>query len=391
MSNHTIQTLGSMMRRRRRRRTFPTSSQTARKVTVVLVGVSMAGAGAVLLLLSTMRRSSSNTPAAGRRPLLQGFPSDASAALWPDNRYHSELREHVLTSCLPHEKDSSSSSTTATDTAGAVCQERMANGTTQHILGVLRPPGVLGDIFESFVIQSIEHSNNMDMLVLTTSHLEDISYTSIVRPAVLPPMLEVFDLVLHTMDRHIDHNTNNDNDVIPAETIVDVARQWTRWHCRLAQISKDTALLTIPMDRMMVFPGDAQADLTSFLHLHQDNKKKGPHNNQLDIDMEDIAERTFDRIDQVNAMLAGWSTTTTESDSASFLLLQDAIEEAIRNEIRSGSCHLDPIVLSSSDEPTRISSRTTEIIGNFLNEDPAASNRICTKYPSARICTKSSS
>ena len=245
--------------RRRRPATSPRSGSAATADAVVWIGTVVVGIVVVVLSLLWWSRGSrmvdrlhriwrtQMSESSSTEPFL--FPGDL-VDVWPDNNPfrnsnspHTKkdpqkdttnanvLTQVVSTNCLPSEH-------------AAICQQRKQSpdSSTERI-GILRPPGVWGDIFETFVIQYVEMSRTeyTDMDLISTSHMDTTiphSFTKILRPAVLPLTLAALDLVLYceTNDKTDHIGTASSN----VDHVLDVVRQLVRWHCQLSHVAIST-------------------------------------------------------------------------------------------------------------------------------------------------------
>ena len=284
-------------------------------------------------------------------PGLENFPENI-VDIWPDHRNQEELLQS-LKNCLPSENSK--------------CRQRMKDGSTTQQIGILRPPGLLGDVFEEFVIEFVEMSrtDDTDMVLVSTSHVlekGEHTFTKILRPAVLPLLLGAVDLALETVG----------DDFSSSEIIVDdlvgVVRQLMRWHCRLSRIADDTALFTVTFDRMVAYPMKAEKDLVEFLELSHEDQS------DIHVDMEKLAEKVFHRIDACTAFLMQLNEAQ---------LIELVVKQVIHDELNSGRCHSDPLLAESIG-----SSRVVEIVGHFLGGNPASADRICSKFPKAAVCIR---
>lgn len=297
---------------------------------------------------------------------LKDFPGDSSIDLWPhqissNTRYDTEeeiqLQALMLQNCLPFEN--------------AACLERVEDGKTQQI-GVLRPPGAFGKVFEDFVLRYIDMSRtpDLEMVVRVSPSVEvvaDYSLTKILRPAVVPILLEAIDLVLETLGDDFAARQ------VTVDDLVGVVRLLIRWHCRLALLSDTTALLTLAFDGVMAYPMQAGKELTEFLGLHHENQEN------LEMNMDEFAETVFHRIDACTEFLRLLTSSKPGSPR-----IDDVLKHAVREEIGSGKrCDTRPV----RPDEFIAASRVTELVGHFLDGSPET---VCPKYPLARLCVQSS-
>jgi len=284
---------------------------------------------------------------------LTGFPRDV-VDIWPDQKNRPELLASVLQSCLPAENPD-------------VCQQRIKpDGSTRQRIGVLRPPGVFGDIFEDFVVRYVEMSLSEEdadtMELLSTSHLDtgkQHSFTKILRPAILPLLLEALDLALYCSGGDLPSNK------ITVNSLLDVVRQIVRWHCRLSHVASDTALLTIAFNKLLAKPTQIEKELVAFLELKHDKQK------DLHVDMEDIAKKAFSRFDDSSALILQMEERQR---------LTEGVNQIVTEELTSDSCHLDPFQGGLGEQ-----NQVTEIAGLLF--DGNSLDSVCSSYPHASLCS----
>jgi len=194
---------------------------------------------------------------------------------------------------------------------------------------------------------------------------------------VVPVVLAALDLTLTcvtppttlTTTGGEEEEEDNDSDarrhlLTSVDHLLDVVRQVVRWHCRLTHVAKDTALLTLPMDKLLAVPMQVEKDLVKFLDLRHEKQ------NDLHVNMEALARKAFDRIDESSKMIQ----TMDERQR-----IHDGVQKIVADEMASGVCHLNPFVGDSI-----ASTQVTEIVGLFMNGKSVAT--ICALYPKASFC-----
>ena len=346
-----------MTSRRRRRKRRPPTIEDVGPCLVVIIGIAVVFLlwflGVALFYVGgyrTDRRTESSLSADG----LTGFPRDV-VDIWPDQKNRPELLASVLQSCLPAENHA--------------CQQRIEpDGSTRQRIGVLRPPGVFGNIFEDFVVRYVEMSQSEEdahtMELLSTSHLDtgkQHSFTKILRPAILPLLLEAIDLAIYCSGGDLPSNQ------ITVDSLLDVVRQIVRWHCRLSHVASDTALLTVAFDKLLAKPTQIEKELIAFLELKHDKQK------DLHVDMEDIAKKAFSRFDDSSALILQMEERQR---------LTEGVNQIVTEELTSGSCHLDPFQFQGGlGEQNQV----TEILGLLFDGDSLDS--VCSSYPHALLCS----
>lgn len=324
--------------------------------------------------------------------MMKDFPT-GSIDLWPNSKQNNkkqgvkldllwtesdegQLRAILLKSCLPRDN--------------VACQERRLGATSEQHVGILRPPGVFGSVFEKFVEVAIEESRrhrttttnaeDMEDMVIQVSPsvemIQDYTLTQILRPTVLPILLEAIDLVLETTDIETGYT--------PLDTTVDdlvgTVRLLIRWHCHMAALAVDTAFLTMSLDEFLAYPVTTTKDLVQFLGWHDaplpPDETMLKHNQK---NMDELAERVFRRIDECTHHLHVLLATTTSE------WLDGAVKRAIRAELQSGMCGTQRI---RPDGEVIVRSRVTELVAAFLGDGSTAIP--CALYPHARMCAATS-
>jgi hypothetical protein len=144
---------------------------------------------------------------------------------------------------------------------------------------LLRPPGLLGELFERFVAEVFlsdvvdpnddeSGSDGPKLELIKTSHVPPYGYgkthgfTKILRFTVMPLSLAALDLVLAEIEKsHISKDTVSFSDVQQA------LKQLIRWHCRLSHVAAHTALMTTTLDDLITDPWEMEAKVRAFLDL----------------------------------------------------------------------------------------------------------------------------
>jgi hypothetical protein len=281
----------------------------------------------------------------------------------------STLSQYMERSCFPYENNKKN----ALDPA--VCQKRKGDGDTDRI-GVLRPPGLLGNIFEDYVVQFLDKSRDDD-----ASSAEDIIiqahpwngeapvFTKILRPVVMPILLEAIDLTLQTTDEGNGFSPDN----VVLEDLIGVLRLLVRWHCRVAQIAANTAVLSISLYRLMTHPQEVDGDLSEFLEFANDlsGDEWHPH-------MDAYAETVFARVDAATTF---WNALRSRIESNSMPFI-DTIRAVVREETSGDFC-TQPAPLPLTRGIATSSSRVSYIVGSFFI---GSSLSACQQYPKAKVC-----
>lgn len=342
------------------------------------------------------------------RTTLDTFPGQYAIELWPDPQYrhyrnsnkknytgNNNNLEVALTDlytydCIPHENSD--------------CQERKIDMETK--IAILRSPGILGEIVEEFVMDLYNlykpASDNHTVLLVKTSHIDPDNtynnqnglYTRVIRPAILPVLLEAADLALRC--------TGDDYPAkaITLQDILGIVRQLIRWHIRLDHTIHDTstALFTIPFNRLMAYPKEIEYELIKFLQLsHPPDKHHIKH-----VAMDNYADKVFHRIDLCNALLVrilqqGNSTGVPKKTSAASLqqMVDDIIQEELIENSSNDNHHNNHVPNMNNNNrrmirPLRgrpiIHSRVTELVGYYLDRATTQSDKICRKYPKSHMC-----
>jgi hypothetical protein len=363
--------------RRRRRRRQPSSSGCPSITTTIL----WLTACAVVLLWVNHHRSNvndrSNTGPSSESRLLAGdwndFPENA-LDLWPrhyrtttpsdtdSDSTEQQLQRVALQNCLPSSDN-------------VHCHERWI-GMTQHV-AILRPPGVLGNVLENFVLNYIEASRTEDMDMVVKVHsavsvVHDYTLTQIVRPTVLPILLHAMDLILETLD---DEYTIVD---VTVRDVVGVVRLLTRWHCHLSTVLTDTksalatATWSVSLADAMAYPQKTQQHLAHFLGLHH------AHQNDVSVEMNGAAESVLNRLDECNHQLQQLFNATTNGMTGDRLV--GAIQQALRAEL--SQC--DQVTKRMAPDEFVASSRVTQLIASYLGD--GSTYTACHSYPHAKLC-----
>lgn len=322
-----------------------------------------------------------------------------------DTLMEQELRQHMLQQCLPSEKVHCRRS-------GPQSTE-MAN--TERI-AILRPPGRLGRIMEDYVTSYILDKSSTDeddskiTIIAQPNHEATTtgtidhdwtSYTKMIRPVVMPILLEVFDLVIQTTTNTaatIDEDPHSLMDSITIPDIITTLRILVQYHCyvgQLATVSSSQAhlpTLTVSLHQLMTYPQEVNDALMEFLTLdHHHHSKLNP---QQTARMELYATTIFQLYDTATVLLqqlvtkhdASMTTTTPDEPAPSFY---DLIQSAIREELNHGYCNGDlqtsSTISASSSSSSSSASKLT--LHRFQFDDTLTSTtdgRVVTRMTSSR-------
>jgi hypothetical protein len=331
------------------------------------------------------------------------------------------LRQHMIQSCLPNDNTIDCSTSTSTNT-----NER---------IGIIRSPGLLGRILEDYIQQFIHHTstttkdvdNTKDWVVIVQPNSNAIpdddgndwtSFTKIIRPVVMPILLDVLDLLIQT--------TGNDYpiDNVTMDDMINTLRILIQWHCYIAQMGTVTEtaitesisnhqqyrdhyrpMLSISLHHFMSYPYEINESMIEFLQLEHypiQQLNKDLQKQQLN----GYAEIIFHRIDLCTSLLDQLRTKYTitkqsiATKSISSISFTDMLNDVIRNELNHGYCsktdetfdikktkkyrkfHMD---WNNDDRIKTSSSRVIEMIHTIFVENSLYN--ICVKYPQAFICT----
>ncbi len=347
-----------------------------------------------------------------------------------DTLMEQELRQHMLQQCLPSEKiQCRRSGPQSTETS------------TMERIAILRPPGRLGRIMEDYLTNYIleksstdEDDSKMTIIaqpnheITTTIDHDWTSYTKMIRPVVMPILLEVFDLVIQTTTNTatiIDDDPHSLVDFITIPDIITTLRILLQYHCYVGQLATASSshlhlpTLTVSLHQLMTYPQEVNDALMEFLTLDHHHHSKLDH--QQTARMELYATTIFQLYDTATLLLqqlvtkydtfrttATTTTTTTNEPAPSFY---DLIKSAIREELNHGYCNgdlqtsstisassfaskptlhrfqFDDTLTSTTDGRivTRMtSSRSTEMIRSMLVENSLV--QICQQSPQTRFC-----
>ena len=191
----------------------------------------------------------------------QGIPA-REIELFPDNLQH-EAFLGTLKSCLPAEL------------GGAKCKQFLPD-TGMERIGILRPPGALGFVFDTFVDEVIRlHPSNHTMDIIKTSHVPPYGYgkthgyTKFIRLASMPLLLAASDVVLE----QVTEGSVSTMEDITLRDVTQALRQVVRWHCRLSHVAAHTAIMTVTLEDLVEDPWEVEYNIRVFLNLLQDHEK----------------------------------------------------------------------------------------------------------------------
>jgi hypothetical protein len=310
------------------------------------------------LLFAVVSSSQSNKHPA---PAIVPFPRKP-LDLWPDDSslQSQRLLESFYSSCVPTALDDNDK-----------CPVPPSTASTKTVT-IIRSPGVFGKLLESFVRQFIQlHAPHIPVILASQHHpLKSLSSgtTYLIRPAVLPPILEALDLILET--RNVDDTTlvgvEGTQTIITVEEILEVVRLVVQWHCRISVVYERSPRWTLTLDHTMAYPKVTEESLAEFLGLEQEIKP--------DVNVSPLAEQTLQRIHDVSVWAERLPNLTTE-------ILQQALEEMLQND--NNSCLSDPPdrVLVQPQLQTRV----TDLVGAFLWNTPVQTV-VCERYPKSLLC-----
>jgi hypothetical protein len=200
-----------------------------------------------------------------------------------------------------------------------------------------------------------------DFSITSDSFIPAVPSTTLIRPAIEPLLLSAIDVALETTGADFPVENITVTDFIAA------MRNLAEWHCIIYDYTQKTQVITIPFDRMLANPEEVENQLAQYLSTSHEPQKK------MHVNMEDLAKRAFNRIDQHDAFLSKFVHAKA---------LEDAAKELDR-EIQSDFCKLDHY---HDDKPV---SRVAEISGRVLGyNSPNNVRTLCMKYPTARICAR---
>jgi hypothetical protein len=326
------------------------------------------------------------------------------------------LRQYMLQNCLPNDNLECSSGVNSN------IPKLPTTTTATERIGIVRPPGLLGHILEDYIVQYIQHTgtgshatdddtdidiDDIDRIVIAqpnrnSNHEVDwMTYTKLIRPIVMPILLEALDLIIQTTgnDYPMENVTMND--------VMRVLRILMQWQCYIAQMATTATsnhyhyhrpTLTISLHRFMTYPQEVNDNIIEFLQLQHPNVQRFKTIQKQNMDV--YAEIIFHRIDTctmlLNRIRNNYTTTRTGSSSKPVTSFTDMLNEVIRDELNHGYCSIKDDTNFGSSSRTNMkfrmdwhgiivdTSRVNEIIGTVFI-DNSLSN-ICIKYPQALLC-----
>jgi hypothetical protein len=382
-----------------------------------------------------------------------------------DNVLEQELRHHMELQCLPSENKHccSSSNTDVVDDVGSTTIER---------IGIFRPPGRLGRIVEDYVTKyvlpngsttttdndeqsttattttivahpnhdTIQHTNSNNNNNNNNNHNSNdewMTYTKIIRPIVMPILLEVLDLILLATTTTTDQDMDVNRDVhvfvdrITVPDVITTLRILMQYHCYIGQVASVSAsayatsdfhvpILTISLHHLLTYPQEVNDSLIQFLNLHY-------HHSKLDRTerMDSYAATVFQLYDTCTTVLHHIITKydqnkiTVTAGGTTKLSFNDLVKRTIQEELHHGYCshdlhaistpsfssstsststskdtstvhhfRFDDTLISTNDGSiiTRMTpSRTTEMIRSIFVENSLVNT--CKKYPNSLLCS----
>jgi len=230
------------------------------------------------------------------------------ADLFPDDLQHEAFFE-TLKSC--------------TDTNNK-CKTYIPPGSPVERIAILRPPGALAFVLDTFVAEVVRLHGKQKQKVelIPTSHVPPYGYgkthgyTKIIRLASLPLRLAATDLVLAE---------DQQEQLVQVTDVLDATRQLVRWHCRLNHVAAHTSLLTITLEDLIESPWEEEYRVRDFLNLLQNNKTN--HFNQDEehhIDEDELAT-SMDDIVKKSTLL--WNRLQKSS-------MEDLVDQVVDEELK---------------------------------------------------------
>jgi hypothetical protein len=210
-------------------------------------------------LIRRTRGASSVRHKARRQEIIKHDLPLKEIELFPDDLHHDGFFA-TLKSCLPAE-------------SGAKCKQFIPDSGVERI-GILRPPGSLGVVFDTFiddVLKLHQPSKNRTLEIITTSHVPPYGYgkthgfTKFIRLVTMPLLLAASDLVLDQVTQGFVPSMDD----ITLEDVTQSLRQVVRWHCRLSHIAAHTAIMTITLEEFLRDPWEQEYEVLVFLDLLQ--------------------------------------------------------------------------------------------------------------------------
>lgn len=281
------------------------------------------------------------------------IPIDATKIvdLWPDDGHKgAEYYRSSFRDCVPTSNNEHQQSTKNDGSSSNHCQVRVMdnqhdsnNGNEKsnpiQRVALVHPPGKLGDVFVEYVTRILNltdgaaHSIELVSIsqLLAPQQQSTRPYSKIIRMATLPILLDATDLFLaHAEAAATTTNQDLAQHIVnlTLQDVLDLVRQLVRWQCHMSNLSNNTALLTITLDRMMGFSSMTTKKVQSFLGLTP--ASENPKQNR--IAMDDITLIVTDIIDQASSAVQKMlmKDTLTHLTAAS---LNDRINAVIEEEL----------------------------------------------------------
>jgi hypothetical protein len=378
MPNKTIEFMKSNGRKIRKRR--HSNQQLCSNVSVIVVVVALFLGGALVRIVilrftvdqSTRKNKASMLEVPSPWDDIDIWLQSTNLKMLLDPHVEATLTQYMEQSCLPYESNKKN----ALDPA--VCRNRKGNGIADRI-GVLRPPGLLGNVFQDYVMQFLDKSRDDDANeedVIFQAHPwngEPPVFTKILRPVVMPILLEAIDLTLQTTDDDVG-GFSPDNVVL--DDLIGVLRLLIRWHCRMARVATNTALLSVSLHGLMTHPHEVDRDLTDFFEFANDLSGDKWHAH-----MDAYAETVFSCVDTATLFLNALRSRT-QSTTLSFI---DKIRAAVRDETDGDFCtqHANDNSFPITRGIATSSSRVFSLVGGFFDGSTLAA---CERHPKAKMC-----
>jgi hypothetical protein len=345
-----------------------------------------------------------------KNQMLRPFPRIV-VDLWPDSSSSSalQLRTDLLdiSNCVPHRPDE--------------CRVVVSHNSSR--IAIVRSPGRLSAVLESYVrsfVQAVAPTNDTNAQPRLTvmnrrpdlwtfpdnqQHPPFSSVSAIIRPIVLPPLLEALDLILQTRD--YDDNDQQQN-VPTVDELVAVLHQLMQWHCRVSSAllvpsssslidgaatrrTTTPPILTLTLDEVMAYPRIAQETLMDFL-FGKDPQVADSIAELLLVDMDPLAQAVLRLVEQATVLLEQIRLTAvaaTSRTTAAKTIMDDKDwdNRVIQRELEWFQLLLkqqaDELPLSNVIVPK---TRMTDLVGAFLLAGPDQQAMACQTYPKAILC-----
>lgn len=378
--------------------------------------------GALLFATFSGSSSSSSSSTSSLLRLQDGsaFPSEFWD-VWPDSSNVLDGMEGMLESCYPADDPKK-------------CRIVTSSGNNHHHnkkrrrIAIIRLPGQLGMLMETFLQDLLatwmDATTTTDTTTTTTSttefgsvaaitnealgiqlvptsdasivnlyehqqHLDDyekdeedeeeveLPIAQIIRPVVLPPLLEALDLILQTQNA-------NELTLINMPTIEElqaVLQQVMRWHCQVAHQTEHRARMTILLDETIVYSNVIGEDIGNFLNLSFDKDK-----NAVD-SINDLSVQLIQRLGQAWHLARDiWESSNNSPHTTIQLSKEEWVQHIMQNELLLQQQKDQTSCLSPLDVYPK--TRVTELVGTFLSG--TSTSAVCHSYPQSILCQERS-